>query len=128
MAVEVKECQTLTDFINRCKDVGAQLAKLTEYAFVEPGDLGEGAIGMVGKERLVVTAFLKDTGQLLRWQQTRNATSTVTVVAGAGRGFSSGGFGREANLIKGRLEIEGIQIVNGEWSKEELESILGYFD
>ena len=68
MAVEVKECQTLAEFITECKDAGIRLAKLTEYAFVEPDDLGEGAIGMVGKKRLVVTAFLKDTVQLLRWQ------------------------------------------------------------
>ena len=86
MAVEVKECRTLAEFIAECKDAGIHLAKLTEYAFVEPDDLGEGAIGMVGKKRLVVTAFLKDTVQLLRWQQTRNATSNVTIDAGTGRG------------------------------------------
>lgn len=125
--VKEVECETLKQFIEKCKKADVRMAKLTEYAFVEPGFVGAGSVAMIGKERLVLTAFNNGEAEkkLLRWQQTREAAGMVTTVAGTDRGFTSGsGFAEEARRIRSRLEIQGIQVVEGEWTKKELEELL----
>lgn len=118
------------EFIDECKNTDVRLVKLRDYAFVEPGQLGGGAIGMIGKERLVLTAYAKskngeENNKLLRWQETRKAIGMVTVVAGTGEGHASGSvLAEEAKSIKSRLEMEGIQVIDGEWTKDEIEKIL----
>ena len=80
---------------------------------------------MIGKESIVLTAYSGKHKLLHRWRATREAQSMVTIVAGTGRGTaSSGSFAEEADNIRARLELEGIQIVEGEWLQEDIEQLL----
>ena len=127
MSVEIKPIATPEEFIEECNKADIRLVKLSEYAFVEPGALGGGAFGMIGKERLVLTAFAKAQNTILRWEKTQEAKGMVSIVAGTGGiGTSSGpGFKEEANRLRSLLEVEGIQVTNGEWTEKELEKLLG---
>jgi hypothetical protein len=126
MNVNTKTFTNPDEFIRACTEATIRLVKLLEYAFVEPGSLGAGAFGMIGKERIVLTAFEKIENRILRWEKTQEAKNITNITVGTGgRGTSSGlGFKEEANKLRGLLEIEGIQVVDGEWTEQELEKWL----
>ena len=126
MTVSEKEHPKSSDFISACIEDQVRLVKLATYAFVEPGPLGGGAYGMIGKETIVMTAFSSKNATLHRWKDTREARSMVTITAGTGRGTASAGsFPEEAVQIRARLELEGIQVVDGEWQKDDIERLIG---
>lgn len=127
MDIHEVKCKGFEDFLNKCTENGVRLVKMTTDAFTGPEDVGGGAISIVGKERMVLTAFIKKPEYLLlRWEETRRARSMVTIIANTGgKGFTLGdGYMGEMSTCKQRLEIEGIQVVEGEWTKQELEHLL----
>lgn len=129
MAIEIETADSFAQFVKKCQAADVRLVKLAESAFVEPGDVGGGAVGMIGRERIVLTAFVKSRDTLIRWDATRRAKSMVTIEAGTGRGSTShSGFEDDARRMRARLEVEGIQVVDGEWTKKGLESLLNNTD
>lgn len=125
MDITERKIDELSKYVQMCVESGIRLVKLSEYAFVEPGEVGRGAVAMIGKERIVLTAFDMKKRMIYRWDKTQPSKGMVTIVAGQGKGYAShSGFAEEANTIRNRLEMQGIQVVDGEWVVKDISLIL----
>lgn len=123
--ISTLDLTTISEFVTACKTANVRLVKLMTDAFVEPGDAGAGAIGLIGKERIVLTAFDKASRQLFRWRRTEAARSMVTIVAGTGRGYTDRSvFAAESLRIRRILELDGMQVVDGEWVESDINALL----
>jgi hypothetical protein len=131
MAVTLKDYATFDDFLNDAiarrdnpQRKGAPiLVKLADYGFVSPMKVAGGGIVMMPQIKVVATAFDRATGELLRWQQSEKASSTITI------GSAPGAHGdvrirAKKDTLKQWLELEGFSVTDGEWKPEEIESLL----
>lgn len=124
LSVREREENKLSEFIGACKKAGTYLVKFTKYGFVEPGNMGGGNVGLIGKKRFVLTAFLKQENVLLRWQGTKEVHAMITFVAGSEGEADGTEPALDESTIKGKLELEDILVSQGEWTKEQIESLL----
>jgi len=120
MSINVIECESFHEFLCRFYNwftgqSKGSVIKLSDYGVVAPMRTDSGTTVMAPQSVIVATAYTD--GELIRW------TSTSTWVDG----ISPAGPVYKIQDIRGRLELEGFIVSEGEWEKKDIERLLVAF-
>lgn len=101
-----------------------RLVKLADYGLVEPVT-EKGVTVMQPMVRIVATAFDKASGTLVRWEDKRRTRQGIHVCAdgGASRHSDKRSLALREHLTQ-RLQIEGYNVADGEWTADQLQSLI----
>jgi hypothetical protein len=101
-----------------------RLVKVADYSFTQPQKVGT-AFVMQPKVKLVVSAYDPASEQILKWDETQDARSMISINAGTGTGtHSDSAIRRKSELIRQKLELEGFSVAPGEWTERSVQQIL----
>lgn len=123
--VDLRQTEKLNQFLDWISGQDTiRIVRLTDYGFTEPARKNGGWV-LQPKVKLVATAFDDKSSTLYRWQDVREAGSTVTIHAFKGRGKHSGReIIWEKERIRQLLMLKGFAVEEGEWEPETIEELL----
>ncbi|MGD0091609.1 MAG: hypothetical protein ABSE73_16960 [Planctomycetota bacterium] len=126
--IKCQQFEQFGDFVEEVTRRGVKLVKLANYGFRE-AIRKQGGVWIEPRVKLIATAFSKSDNVIMRWEETVDAQQMVTVLALAGTSQALHNeqtvMDRKASL-KMRLEMEGLNVADGEWSPQSIEYLLAH--